>query len=45
MPIQSLPKRIILGILLALTLGVVYAGATHHWFGQSGHARRCNPKR
>jgi len=37
MPIQSLPKRIILGILLALTLGVVYAGATHHWFGQSGH--------
>jgi RND family efflux transporter MFP subunit len=38
MPIQSSPKRIILGILLALTLGVVYAGATHHWFGQGGHA-------
>jgi hypothetical protein len=37
MPIQSSPKRILLGILLALTLGLVYAGATHRWFGQSGH--------
>jgi RND family efflux transporter MFP subunit len=38
MPIQSSPKRIILGILLALTFGLVYAGATHRWFGQSGRA-------
>jgi len=38
MPIQSSAKRIILGILLALTLGLVYAGATHRWFGQSGRA-------
>jgi RND family efflux transporter MFP subunit len=38
MPVQSSLKRIILGILLALTLGIVYAGATHRWFGQSGHA-------
>ncbi len=32
------PKKIILGILLALMLGLVYAGATHHWFGQGGSA-------
>jgi RND family efflux transporter MFP subunit len=38
MPIQSSHKRIILGILLALTLGLVYAAATHRWFGQSGRA-------
>lgn len=38
MPIQSSPKRIVLGILLALTLGLVYAGATHRWFGQSDRA-------
>src|ERR1700690_3292555 len=38
MPIQSSPKRIILGILLALTLGLVYPGATHRWFGQSDRA-------
>jgi RND family efflux transporter MFP subunit len=38
MPIQTSSKRIILGILLALTLGLVYAVATHLWFGQSGHA-------
>src|SRR5258708_30495783 len=29
-------KRIILGILIVLTLGVVYATATHRWFGLSG---------
>ena len=29
-------KRIILGILLGLTLGVVYAAATHQRFGQGG---------
>src|ERR1035437_10158480 len=38
MPIQTSSKRIVLGILLALTLGLVYAVATHLWFGQSGHA-------
>jgi RND family efflux transporter MFP subunit len=38
MPIQGSLKRIIIGILLALTLGLVYAGATHRWFGQSGRA-------
>ena len=38
MPIKSMPKRIILGILLALTLGLVYAGATHRWFGQGDRA-------
>ena len=38
MPIQSSPKRIILGILIVLTLGLVYAAATRHWFGQSGSA-------
>ena len=32
------PKRIILGILLASMLELVYAGATHRWFGQSGNA-------
>jgi Cu(I)/Ag(I) efflux system membrane fusion protein len=30
-------KRIILGILILLTLGAVYAASTHHWFGQSGN--------
>jgi membrane fusion protein, copper/silver efflux system len=30
------PGRIIPGILLVLSLGLVYSGATHHWFGQSG---------
>jgi membrane fusion protein, copper/silver efflux system len=30
------PKRIVPGILLVLSLGLVYSGATHHWFGQSG---------
>ena len=29
------PKKIITGILLALTLAVVYAGATHRWFGRA----------
>src|ERR1035437_5108734 len=38
MPIQTSSKRIILGILLVLTLVLVYFGATHRWFGQSGHA-------
>jgi membrane fusion protein, copper/silver efflux system len=28
------PKRIILGILIVLTLGVVYGTATHRWFAQ-----------
>src|ERR1039457_6570754 len=28
------PKRIILGILIVATLGLVFAVATHHWFGQ-----------
>jgi RND family efflux transporter MFP subunit len=28
------PKRIILGILIVVTLGLVYAGATHRWFAQ-----------
>lgn len=28
------PKRIILGILILLTLGVVYGTATHRWFAQ-----------
>ena len=28
------PKRIILGILIVLTLGSVFAIASHHWFGQ-----------
>ena len=28
------PKRIILGILIVLTLGSVFAVASHHWFGQ-----------
>jgi len=37
MPISSSSKRIILGILLALTVGLVYALATHRWLGQSGH--------
>ena len=30
------PKKIILGILIVLTLGAVYATATHQWFGLSG---------
>lgn len=38
MPIQSSAKRIILGILIVLTLGLVFAAATHHWFGQGGRA-------
>jgi RND family efflux transporter MFP subunit len=37
MPIHSSTKKIILGALLALTLGLVFAGATHHWLEQSGH--------
>ena len=31
---NRLPKRIILGILIIVTLGLVYAAATHRWFGQ-----------
>jgi len=31
-------KRIVLGILIALTLGAVYGASTHHWFGQGGSA-------
>jgi RND family efflux transporter MFP subunit len=38
MPIQNSAKRVILGILIVLTLGLVLAAATHHWFGQSGSA-------
>ena len=38
MPIQSSPKRIILGILIVLTLGAIYEASTHNWFGQSGSA-------
>ncbi len=38
MPIQSSAKRIILGILIVLTLGLVFAAATHHWFGQGRSA-------
>jgi multidrug efflux pump subunit AcrA (membrane-fusion protein) len=38
MPVQSSTKRIILGILIALTLGFIYAGATHRWFVSSSHA-------
>jgi RND family efflux transporter MFP subunit len=30
------PRKIITGILLVLTLAVVYAGATHRWFGRAG---------
>lgn len=30
------PKRIILGILIVVTLGLVYAGANHLWFRQGG---------
>jgi RND family efflux transporter MFP subunit len=33
---HSSSKRIVLGILIALTLGLVYAGATHRWLGQNG---------
>lgn len=29
-------KRIILGTLIALTLGIVYAAATHRWIGEDG---------
>ena len=29
-------KKIILGILIVLTLGIIYAAAAHHWFGQRG---------
>src|SRR6266702_956026 len=36
MSMNHSPKRIITGILLALALGVVYAGATHRWFGGAG---------
>ncbi len=28
------PKRLVVGILLVIALGLVYAGATHRWFGQ-----------
>lgn len=28
------PKRFVVGILLVIALGLVYAGATHRWFGQ-----------
>ena len=38
MPIQNSAKRIILGILIVLTLGLVFAAATHHWLGQGGRA-------
>ena len=38
MPIKSSAKRIILGILIVLTLGLVFAAATHHWLGQGGRA-------
>jgi Cu(I)/Ag(I) efflux system membrane fusion protein len=30
------PKRIILGILIVLTLGVIYGTATHRWFVRAG---------
>jgi membrane fusion protein, copper/silver efflux system len=30
------PKRIILGILIVLTLGLVYGTATHRWFAHAG---------
>ena len=30
------PKRIVLGILIALTLGLVYGTSTHRWFAQAG---------
>jgi RND family efflux transporter MFP subunit len=30
------PKKLIPGILIVLTLGLITADATHHWFGQSG---------
>lgn len=30
------PKKIILGILIVLTLGIIYAVATHQWFDHSG---------
>jgi RND family efflux transporter MFP subunit len=33
---KNSPKRIIIGILLALALGFVYASATHRWFGHAG---------
>jgi RND family efflux transporter MFP subunit len=36
MSAQSSIKRIVLGILIALVLGLVYAAATHRWFGQNG---------
>src|ERR1035438_937924 len=35
---NHLTKRIILGILIVLTLGAIYAGSTHQWFGQSGNS-------
>jgi membrane fusion protein, copper/silver efflux system len=38
MPVQSSTKKIILGILIVLTLGLVYAAATYRWLGQSGSA-------
>jgi RND family efflux transporter MFP subunit len=31
-------KRTILGTLIVLTLGAVYAASTHHWLGQGGRA-------
>jgi Cu(I)/Ag(I) efflux system membrane fusion protein len=37
-PIQSSLKRIILGIFIVLTLALVYAAATYHWFGQGRSA-------
>jgi len=30
------PKRIIIGILIVLTLGVIYGTATHRWFAHAG---------
>jgi len=38
MKIKHSVKRIITGILLVLALAVVYARATHRWFGHSGSA-------
>ena len=33
------PKRIILGILIVLTLGVIYGTSTHRWFAHAGSSR------
>ena len=38
------PKRLIIGILLVLSLGFVYAGATHHWFGTRSSRAGASPK-